>query len=59
MPPQGEPTYIIAANIRRYERMLADTRTLPERREVLTKLLAEARAALDETGSDAKASVIC
>ena len=59
MPSKGEPTYIIAANIRRYERMLANPSTAPKTREVLTKLLAEAHAALEEIGDDERASAIC
>jgi len=46
MPTNGEPTYIIAANMRRYERLLADPGTAPELRQVLMKLLAEARETL-------------
>ena len=57
MPTTGEPTYIIAANIRRYERMLDDPSTLPETREMLLKLLAEAHAALDKIESEGKSSV--
>jgi hypothetical protein len=57
MPTNGEPTYIIAANIRRYERMLEEPGTLPETREVLIKLLAEARASLDKIAKNEKAAV--
>jgi len=41
-----EPEYVICANIRRYQRLLADPETSVEQRKVLIKLLAEAKASL-------------
>jgi len=41
-------TYLIYANIRRYERVLADPKTLPMTREVVAELLADARKELQD-----------
>ena len=41
-----EPAYIVQANIRSYQRLLADPCTSPVTREVVVKLLAEAREQL-------------
>jgi hypothetical protein len=38
---------VLRANIRRYERVLADPETLPMTREVVAELLAQTRKALE------------
>jgi len=39
--------HLIYSNIRRYERVLADPKTLPMTREVVAELLADARKELE------------
>jgi hypothetical protein len=54
----GEPMYIVLANIRRYERLLAAPDTPSEKRAVLVRLLSETRREID-ADAEKKASSYC
>ena len=54
-----EPAYIIAANILRYERLLADPKTPPQMRTMLAQLLEEARQSLNRPEVGRREPIAC